>query len=122
EAKFDQLDKKFEAKFDQLDKKFEAKFDQLDKKFEAKFNQLDQKIESKTDLLMNYIFEVNKTAQDTKKNVISMDKRLQNVESIVKQRWNIPKLADQVDAIGYEVGKHTERLNEHDRQLAAIAN
>ncbi len=102
-----------------------SSFEQIEKRFEQmdqRFDQMDQKIEDRTDMIMNYIYDLSQDTKSIRKKVDSMDQRLQTVESIVKQRWDIPKLTDKVDALGYEVEKHTEWPNEHDRQLAVIAN
>ncbi|MCR5221484.1 MAG: hypothetical protein K6D90_01280 [Lachnospiraceae bacterium] len=111
--KFDEIDKRFE----QIDKRFEEQ----EQKFELKFIELDKKIESRTDMLMQYIYENHQLSMQILNKVNEMDERLQNVETIVKQRWQIPELSDKVDVLYYEVEKHTERLNDHDRKLAALA-
>lgn len=118
--KFDEIDKRFkqiDKRFEQIDKRFEEQ----EQKFELRFIELDKKIESKTDMLMQYIYENYQLTMQIRDKVNEMDERLQNVETIVKQRWQIPELSDKVDVLYYEVEKHTERLNDHDRKLAALA-
>lgn len=118
--KFKEIDERFEQidkRFEQIDKRFEEQ----EQKFELRFIELDKKIESKTDMLMQYIYENYQLTMQIRDKVNEMDERLQNVETIVKQRWQIPELSDKVDVLYYEVEKHTERLNDHDLKLAALA-
>lgn len=118
--KFKEIDERFEQidkRFEQIDKRFEEQ----EQKFELRFIELDKKIESKTNMLMQYIYENYQLTMQIRDKVNEMDERLQNVETIVKQRWQIPELSDKVDVLYYEVEKHTERLNDHDRKLAALA-
>ena len=104
-----EFEEKVLAKFDEIDKRFEG----IDKKFEGKFKELDKKIENNTDMIMNHLYVMSKT-------MTGMDDRLRNVESIVSQRWNLPEVSERVNALEYEVAKHTDRLNDHEKKLAAL--
>ena len=46
EAKFDNLETKFDTKFETLDKKFETKFYTLEEKFDAKYDDTTDKVYS----------------------------------------------------------------------------
>lgn len=102
----------------EFEEKVLAKLDAIDQRFEK----LEAKVDEHHDDTMQTLRDYEENFRDITRKIDALDSRVQNVESIVSMRWDIPKLSDRIDALDHEVGKHTIRLNKLEHKTGAAAN
>ncbi len=105
-----EFEEKVLSKLDLIDQKFDAmdqRFDVLEQRFDAHEAKDDEHYDDTMQTLRSFDVKF----RDITEKIDALDGRVQNVESIVSTRWNIPEMSARLDAVELEVRKHTGRLN-----------
>ncbi len=122
--KIDKIDAKLDRFIDAVEKRFDGvdkRLDGVDKRLDGVDKRLDDhdahfvNIEKRLDDMQDYMkteFQMVRVeiASEIRRTQEPILKRLDNLEHIARQNWNVPELSDRLTAVEHEVAKHTLQL------------
>lgn len=110
-----EFEEKVLSKLDYLEKRsdeFVTRFDSLEKRTDA----LEEKMLEGFDSIKCEIAAVEEEMQlnsdEINGKIKKMDERIQEMNGILIERFDLPKLSDRMDVMEYVVGKHTDQINQ----------
>ncbi len=121
--KFDDVDKRLDEvnkRFDEVDKRF----DEVDKRFDGVETRLDG-VESRLENVEMEIKAIRVEADTESRSIRGMiqklDNRIEKLETIAKEKWNIPEIGYHLDAVDIVIKKHTDQIRALNEKVG-IAN
>ena len=110
-----EFEEKVLSKLDSLEKRsdeFVARFDSLEKRTDALEEKMLEGFDSITCEIAAVEEEMQLNSNEINSKIKKMDGRIQEMNGILKERFDLPKLRDRMDAMEYVVGKHTDQINQ----------